>query len=267
MLGWAQSASVPVSGVMTCPAPVTTECTGGGVATVTLPAATATDNCGEPPTVTGGGTASYPVGTTAATYTATDDEGNTATCSTPVTVTDTQPLTLELTGPGTLVVQCGESVTDGVVATDVCAGDISSLVEAVGLNPRAPGTYHVSYRVTDLAGNETQGLYRQVTVQGVGPTSLALLGDSSMHLECGVDRWVDPGATATSQCGFSLAVHKYNSGDDDGDGVPGSEDPDDYGSAPDASAEGTYSVQYIAWDEDGTTVSAIRTVEVVDCPW
>jgi len=61
-----------------------------------------------------------------------------------------------------------------------------------------------------------------------------------------------------------VQVHKYNSGDDDGDGVPGSQDPDDYGPGPDTGAEGTYSVQYIAWNTAGTTVSAIRTVHVND---
>jgi hypothetical protein len=249
--------------VVTCPAAVSAECTGNGAATVTLPSATATDNCGGTPTVTGGGTASYPVGTTQAPYSATDGAGNTATCSTPVTVTDTQPPSLELVGPGELVVQCGGSVTDGVVATDVCSGDVSHRVEPVGFN-NLPGTYHISYRVTDPAGNVAQGLYRKVTVLPSGSTSMTLLGDSQMTLECGVDTWTDPGATATDACGSPLEVHKYNSGDDDGDGVPGSQDPDDHGPGPNTSAEGTYSVQYKAWDASGYTLSAIRSVRVDD---
>ncbi|MBN1207375.1 MAG: DUF5011 domain-containing protein [Myxococcaceae bacterium] len=96
-----------------------------------------------------------------------------------------------------------------------------------------------------------------------GLPTLVLHGASEMTLECGVDTWVDPGAQASDACG-PLRVHKYNSGDDDGDGVPGAQDPDDYGPGPRTSAEGTYSVQYIAWTPMGNTVSAIRTVHVDD---
>lgn len=95
------------------------------------------------------------------------------------------------------------------------------------------------------------------------PLSLRLLGEQHLTLECGVDTWHDPGAVASEGCS-PVAVHKYNSGDDDGDGVPGSQDPDDYGPGPAPNAEGTYSVQYIAWNAAGTTVSAIRTVTVND---
>lgn len=96
-----------------------------------------------------------------------------------------------------------------------------------------------------------------------GAPSLVLNGASEMTLECGVDTWVDPGARAWDACG-PLKVHKYNSGDDDGDGVPGSQDPDDYGPGPNTAAEGTYSVQYISWTSMGATVSAIRSVHVDD---
>ncbi len=237
---------------ISCPGPVTAECTGNGSAQVALPAATAADSC-QAPVVTGGGSASYPLGTTQATYTATDPSGNTAVCTTAVTVEDTQPPTLELVGEPAVTVGCGVSPTTGVVATDVCAGDLSNRVQTVGWDPSQPGTYQVHYRVTDDAGNTTEGLSRTVTVvPPTGTTSMKLLGDSEMTLECGVDTWVDPGATATDACGQPIEVHRYNSGSDP------------YGPGPNTSAEGTYSVQYIAWDFTGYTVSAIRTVHVDD---
>jgi hypothetical protein len=93
--------------------------------------------------------------------------------------------------------------------------------------------------------------------------TLTLLGSSEMTLECGVDTWVDPGARAEHACGL-MEVLKYNSGDDDGDGVPGAQDPDDHGPGPNAAAEGTYSVQYAARTPQGGTVSALRTVHVDD---
>jgi hypothetical protein len=84
-----------------------------------------------------------------------------------------------------------------------------------------------------------------------GPT-LVLRGNSEMTLECGVDTWVDPGAEAWDMGCFPLEVHRYNSGSDP------------YGPGPVTSAEGVYSVQYIAWNAAGTTVSAIRSVRVDD---
>jgi hypothetical protein len=101
----------------------------------------------------------------------------------------------------------------------------------------------------------------EVTVSS-GELSLLLQCPLEMTLECGVRPWVDPQVTATDGVN-PLEVHKYNSGDDDGDGVPGSEDPDDYGPGPNVYAEGTYLVEYIAWNSGGT-VSTLRTVHVED---
>ncbi|MFL5344630.1 MAG: CCXG family PEP-CTERM protein [Hyalangium sp.] len=97
-----------------------------------------------------------------------------------------------------------------------------------------------------------------------GSLTLVLHGNSEMTLECGLSTWTDPGAEAWDVGCVPVTVHKYNSGDDDGDGVPGAQDPDDYGPGPATNAEGTYSVQYIAWNATGTTVSAIRSVTVND---
>ncbi len=252
------SCSFPVTVVDTqapaivCPAAVSAECTGNHSATVGLPEAMATDSC-QPPAVTGGGLGSYPLGVSQASFTAVDPSGNTATCTTQVTVVDTQPPTLELVGEASLTLGCGDSPTTGVVATDVCAGDLSEQVQPVGLNVGVPGTYQVSYQVTDAAGNTTQGLSRTVTVlESPGPATLTLLGDSQMTLECGVDTWVDPGATAANGCGQPLEVHRYNSGSDP------------YGPGPDTSVEGTYFVQYLAWDATGYMEGALRTVHVDD---
>jgi hypothetical protein len=102
-----------------------------------------------------------------------------------------------------------------------------------------------------------------VCTEDPGTPSLTLTGPAEVALECGVDTWTDPGAEASDACG-PLLVHKYNSGDDDGDGVPGTVDPDDYGPGPNTAAEGTYAVQYIAWNAPGRTASAIRLVTVND---
>lgn len=78
------------------------ECTGAGGAYVTV-TATATDQCGRPITAgndhTAGGldaSGPYALGTTSVVFTATDDLGHTATCTTQVTVQDTRPPTLSV---------------------------------------------------------------------------------------------------------------------------------------------------------------------------
>ncbi|MBN1205834.1 MAG: DUF5011 domain-containing protein [Myxococcaceae bacterium] len=85
-----------------------------------------------------------------------------------------------------------------------------------------------------------------------GEPTLTLNGASEVTLECGVDSWADPGATATDGAGAALEVATYNSGFDE------------YGPGPNAGAEGSYYVQYSATDADGRTVQALRTVLVDD---
>jgi hypothetical protein len=90
------------------------------------------------------------------------------------------------------------------------------------------------------------------TPNSSGEPSLVVHGNLDMTLECGQDVWVDPGAEAWDSTCHPLMVHTYNSGHDA------------YGPGPNTCAEGTYSVQYIAWDAKGKTVSAIRSVKVDD---
>lgn len=86
---------------------------------------------------------------------------------------------------------------------------------------------------------------------GTGPT-LVPTGSLDMTLECGETTWTDPGAQAFNADCSPLEVHYYNSGHDA------------YGPGPATCAEGLYRVQYIAWDAQGRTVSAIREVTVND---
>jgi hypothetical protein len=87
------------------------------------------------------------------------------------------------------------------------------------------------------------------TVEPGAPT-LTLNGSSQMTLECGLSTWTDPSATAADACG-PLEVHRYNSGSDA------------YGPGPNTRAEGSYTVQYTAWNAGGS-VSVFRTVTVND---
>jgi hypothetical protein len=85
-----------------------------------------------------------------------------------------------------------------------------------------------------------------------GAVTVTLNGDAAMTLECRVDPWVDPGATAADAEGNPLPVVTYNSGNDE------------YGPGPNDEAEGLYYVQYAAHDDSWNAADVIRTVTVRD---
>jgi hypothetical protein len=123
---------------LTIPEDVTVEQETGDGTVVPL-TATATDICDADPTITNDTLAIYPLGTTTVTFTATDDAGNSASCSMTVTVVDTTPPEaecLETVNPhGKKVPPAGSTTLPGpkggqnedgfyeLIATDIC--DIS----------------------------------------------------------------------------------------------------------------------------------------------
>lgn len=174
---------------VSCPAPSTFECNAGSP--VTPPEATATDVCKLQSLTSSAAT--FPLGTSTVTYTATDVAGHQATCSTTVTVTDTQPPVLALTGADTVSLECGIDTYSepGATASDVCAGDLSSQIHVTGaVNPDVPGSYTLSYSVKDAAGLEATA--SRVVEVVKGPTNCCRPnaghfqptgGTSALHLE------------------------------------------------------------------------------------
>ena len=112
-----------------CPAPETRECL-AGCGQFTPGAASASDICAGT-TVTRPGPACFPLGTTSLPYTATDEVGLSASCSSSITVVDTQAPTV-VVGPSPSLsppnhnYQTINLATDcGVVLDDACQGEIS----------------------------------------------------------------------------------------------------------------------------------------------
>ncbi|WP_224368778.1 immunoglobulin-like domain-containing protein [Hyalangium versicolor] len=101
------------------------------------------------------------------------------------------------------------------------------------------------------ANNELKLAWHSAAECSSGAPSIVLNGPAELTLECGSSPYSDPGAQAFDGCGNPITLHSYNTG------------ADSYGPGPNTSAEGTYSVSYAAWTEQGTA-NAVRTVNVDD---
>jgi hypothetical protein len=187
-----------------------------------------------------------------------------------VDVKDTRAPVLSLTGSANVEIECGTTPDLGVNATDLCFGDLTASVVATPATlPSAPGNYSVSYSVTDPRGNTaTANNLRTFTVVDTQLPVLTVNGSTDIYYECTGHAignvWQNPGASATDSCQGDLQVHQYNTGDDDGDGIPGDIDPDDFGPGPTTEVEGLYYVQYLAWDDSYNIQGAILSVYVQD---
>ncbi|NVJ60249.1 MAG: DUF5011 domain-containing protein [Gammaproteobacteria bacterium] len=106
----------------------------------------------------------------------------------PVVVVDSTPPTLTLQGESEMTINVGDTFTDpGVIATDDVDGNITSRVQVQGsVNSELEGTYSLTYRVSDTAGNQATPLTRTIIVAASGggnggdtPTSSNSLQPSS----------------------------------------------------------------------------------------
>ncbi len=167
-----------------------------------------------------------------------------------VHVVDTRPPTITLDGSATAQMECSRTafVALGATATDLCAGDITSRITISGTESIvAPGTYPITYNVTDPSGNAATSVTRSVTVKDTKAPVVTINGQANMTLECGVDTYTELGATAYDDCQGDMTSQLHT-----------------YGNGANAAAVGTYSIQYGVWDASGNTTMALRSVKVVD---
>jgi hypothetical protein len=204
-------------------------------------------------------------------YKAIDNFGQEAFLSRWVAVDDSRGPLITVTGSPVEDVECGSQPDLGVQAIDACYGNLpsSSITASPAQLPSEPGEYTVTYSATDPAGNTTvAGATRTFNVVDTGLPEIAVNGPTELYYECTGHAignvWNNPGATATDTCEGELLVHQYNTGDDDNDGIPGDQDPDDFGPGPTTEVEGLYYVQYLAWDESNNIQGAILSVYVQD---
>jgi len=181
------------------------------------------------------------------TYSVTDSEGATTEVFRTVTVEDTAAPVITLQG-GTVTVQCGGVLNDpGATASDICAGNISSAIVVSGeVDLGTPGSYTLTYNVSDPSGNAAAPVTRTVNVVDSTPPVVTLLGPPALNVECSVN-FNDPGATATDACAGNVTPSIVVTG------------------TVNTSTPGTYTLTYRATDPSGNQSAPVtRTVTVVD---
>lgn len=246
-----------------CPGPVITvpNTLGNCGATVTWTPPVANDNC---PGVSVSSSHNpgdfFPVGTTTVTYTATDAEGNTATCIFDIVVEDTEDP--QITGCPALAIvvpndlgDCGAIVTwTDPTVSDNCTG------ESLG-STHNPGTFFnvgtttVTYTATDAVGNTSDCSF-DVTVNDT---------EDPVIVNCPADQLtvsVDAG-----ECFASVVVPVPTSGVDYTDNCPAPTFINDYNNTANASDiynVGSHTVKWTLTDGASNTATCSQTIIVVD---
>jgi hypothetical protein len=184
------------------------------------------------------------------TYKVKDPSGNEFTSPTirTVNVKDNLPPTLVVAEPANLNLECGDPFTyPSASADDACFGDITSRITRDGnVDNKKTGSYLLTYRVTDQAGNAAPSVQRTVAVNDTLAPIVTVNGDLNVNLECGAGPYNDQGATANDKCDGVLTAT-----------------PD---RLPDPKATGSTTIKYTATDKAGRvgTSSTSRTVTVSD---
>lgn len=192
----------------------------------------------------------FPVGTTTNTFVATDEAGNTSTCSFTVTVADVQkpvingtPANITVTNDATV---CGANVNwTAPVATDNCPGVTLSSTHQSG-QQFPVGTTVVTYTAVDAYGNSSSASFTITVTDNERPVINNLPSNISVNNDAGVCgakvNWV--AATAVDNCPGVTIASTHQSGD--------------------LFPVGTTTVTYTATDAYGNTSSASFTVTVSD---
>jgi hypothetical protein len=208
----------------------------------------ATDNCGTPTVVSTPASGSrFPMGTNLVTSTATDSSGNKSTCTFLVVVGDAQPPTITCP-PANITTTNTPGLCSATVSFTVNVSDNKPGTTLVCQPPSGSafpsGTNLVTCTATDVSGNTAQCVFL-VIVRDTEKPVLRLNGPASVTNECH-SPFIDPGATATDNCGGNLTSAIKVTG------------------AVDANTPGIYQVTYSVSDASGNSASITRAVTVVD---
>ena len=236
-----------------CPSDIVISANENCEAVATWSAPEVTDNCTASPSIiqTHESGATFPLGTTIVTYTATDDEGNQAICSFSVIVEDQTAPVVANACPGDIILTangtCQQQATwVAPTFTDNCSAslDVTATHNSGALFPI--GNTTVSYTATDEAGNERICSFTVTVIDETAPTITGCPEDITISAteSCGaVVNWIEP--RIRDNCHESLEAVKSH---EPGDIFP----------------RGTTTVTYIATDDAGNETTCTFQVTVID---
>jgi hypothetical protein len=190
--------------------------------------------------------ASYPEGTYTATVKAVDHAGHVSQARSISFIVDATPPVISLTGANPMQISAGSVFTDpGATALDAVDGNVTTAITVTGtVNANAVGSYTLTYRVEDAAGNAAS-VTRTVNVVDTTPPVISLTGANPMQVSAG-SVFTDPGATALDAVYGDVTSAITVTG------------------AVDAHTVGSYTLTYRVEDAAGNAASETRTVNVVD---
>lgn len=199
-------------------------------------------------TVTGNPLISIP-GTYTITYTVSDAAGNIASVTRTVIVVipkDTKAPVITLIGGATLeLVQDSRYEEPGYIAVDETDGALTSLVTVIGNpNTSVPGTYTITYAVSDKAGN-IASVTRTVIVTARTAPAIMQIGSNPIILHLGGSPYIEQGAYAYDDLEGNISSQITASGNVD------------------TRKAGTYSVTYSVTNNAGMKSSITREVRVI----
>ncbi|WP_156492207.1 DUF5011 domain-containing protein, partial [Oleiphilus sp. HI0080] len=99
-------------------------------------------------------------------------------------VADTTPPVITLVGAPTVNIEQGDTYNDaGATASDSVDGPLTGSISTNNpVNTNIPGTYTVTYNVSDVAGNFAAQVTRTVIVADTTPPAISLIGSSTVNV-------------------------------------------------------------------------------------
>jgi len=182
------------------------------------------------------------------TYDGSDAAGNVATQLTrTVTVVDSVIPVISMSGINISNHEAGTAYVDlGATAQDGLDGDIKANIAVLNaVDSTTPGTYSVTYDVSDAAGNAAVQVVRSVTVVDTTPPTITLNGAATVQAEAGL-AYSDLGAATADKAAAAVTL------------------TDDAATAVNTALLGTYTVTYTATDGVGLVTALTRSVNVTD---
>ncbi|MGI6139220.1 MAG: immunoglobulin-like domain-containing protein, partial [Candidatus Hydrogenedentales bacterium] len=229
--------------------PLTVECN----EPITLSSASATDNCDDSLSIDIAKPQDLDldtpaVGSYSVTFSTEDSSENVGTATLVINVTDTKAPVVTITGPSTVVFECGEKITalPEASALDACEGNLTTTISDFdGLDTDNPetGNYVLTYAASDSVGNTGTDTLDVEIVDTKAPI-ITLLSNNPEVLIDGAD-YVEAGASAWDACEGDLSAFINLDGD-----------------VANTNALAVYEVTYSLSDSFGNASEATRSVIV-----